>query len=51
MKHANFLMNMGTATSKDIVELAVQVYEKVKEKFNVELEPEVQIYPKSPFNH
>lgn len=48
-KHANFLMNTGTATSKDIVELAVQVYEKVKEKFNVELEPEVQIYPKNPF--
>ena len=49
MKHANFLMNTGTATSKDIIELAVQVYEKVKEKFNVELEPEVQIYPNNPF--
>jgi UDP-N-acetylmuramate dehydrogenase len=49
MRHANFLMNTGNATSKDIVELAVQVYEKVKEKFNVELEPEVQIYPISPF--
>lgn len=48
-KHANFLMNNGTATSKDVIELAVQVYEKVKEKFNVELEPEVQIYPKNPF--
>ena len=48
-KHANFLMNTGNATSKDIIELAVQVYEKVKDKFNVELEPEVQIYPKSPF--
>jgi UDP-N-acetylmuramate dehydrogenase len=48
-KHANFLMNTGAATSKDIVELAVQVYEKVKEKFGVELEPEVQIYPKNPF--
>jgi UDP-N-acetylmuramate dehydrogenase len=47
--HANFLMNTGAATSKDIVELAKQVYNKVKEKFNVELEPEVQIYPKSPF--
>ncbi len=48
-KHANFLMNTGIATSKDIVELAVQVYQKVKDKFNVELEPEVQIYPTSPF--
>ena len=50
-KHANFLMNTGEATSQDILDLAIKVYQKVKEKFNVELEPEVQIVPVSPFSH
>lgn len=49
-KHANFLMNTGEAASADILNLAIKVYEKVKKKFNVELEPEVQIFPDSPFS-
>ena len=48
-KHANFLMNTGDATTKDILDLAMKVFKKVKEKFNVELEPEVQIIPVSSF--
>jgi UDP-N-acetylmuramate dehydrogenase len=48
-KHANFILNTGKATSSDILKLAIQVYTKVKEKFNVELEPEVQILPTNPF--
>jgi len=49
-KHANFIMNIGNATASDIIELAMQVYKKVEEKFNISLEPEVQILPKNPFN-
>lgn len=48
-KHANFFLNTGKATSSDILELAVQVHQKVKQKYNVTLEPEVQILPKNPF--
>lgn len=48
-KHANFIMNTGNAKSSDIVNLTVKVHQIVKKKFNVNLEPEVQIVPKSPF--
>jgi len=48
-KHANFIMNTGGATSSDILKLALQVKEKVQDKYKVELHPEVQIYPKNPF--
>lgn len=48
-KHANFFMNTGDATSADILELAQQAHAKVQEKFNVNLEPEVQIIPFNPF--
>jgi len=44
-KHANFIMNTGNATSSDIINLAKQVHQKVEEKFNIELIPEVQIIP------
>lgn len=42
-KHANYLVNMGGATAKDIQAVAVAVKEKVKEKFGVELEEEVRM--------
>jgi len=49
-KHANFFMNIkGQATASDILNLALKVHKKVKEKFDIELEPEVQIYPENPF--
>ena len=48
-KHSNFIMNINNASSSDILNLAIKVYQKVKEKFNGELEPEVQIIPNSPF--
>ncbi|NJP03909.1 hypothetical protein HC823_01405 [Candidatus Gracilibacteria bacterium] len=41
--HANFLLNKGNATQKDILELAKKWKGKVKEKFGVELEPEVML--------
>ena len=40
--HANFIINDGNATSLDILELMHQMYSRVKEKFNVELKPEVR---------
>ena len=41
-KHCGFVINKGDATAADIVELMNQVSERVKEKFGVELEPEVK---------
>lgn len=49
-KHANFFMNTGNATSTDILNLALKVHGIVKEKFSVNLEPEVQIIPHNPFH-
>ena len=40
-KHCGFLINVGNATAEDINELILEVQERVKEKFHVELEPEV----------
>lgn len=40
--HANFIINDGSATSLDILELMYEMYSRVKEKFNVELKPEVR---------
>lgn len=41
--HANFFINTGGATAKDVIELMHIVQSSVKEKFGIELEPEVQI--------
>lgn len=43
-KHANFIVNSGNATSTDILELMLKMYLAVKEKFNVELKPEVKYF-------
>ena len=40
--HANFIINDGSATSLDILELMYEMYSRVEEKFNVELKPEVR---------
>ncbi len=48
-KHANFIMNTGDANSSDIINLTIKIHQIVKKKFNVNLEPEVQIVPNSPF--
>ncbi len=42
-KHANFIINEGGATSRDIHVLIGLIKDKVKEKFNITLEPEVRI--------
>lgn len=42
-EHANWLMNTGNGTQKDVLELSELLQNKVKERFGVELEREVQL--------
>lgn len=41
-KHCGFVVNKGNATAEDVTDLIREVQEKVKERFGVELEPEVK---------
>ena len=40
-KHANFIVNKGEATSEDVLEIMVKMFTVVKEKYQIELQPEV----------
>ena len=40
--HANFIINSNNATSEDILNLMHKMYTEVKEKFEIELKPEVK---------
>lgn len=42
-KHAGFVVNRGRATCKDVLELMVQVQDRVEQDTGVRLEPEVRI--------
>jgi UDP-N-acetylenolpyruvoylglucosamine reductase len=42
-KHANFIENMGDATTADVIALMAEGRRRVREKFGVELEAEVQL--------
>jgi UDP-N-acetylmuramate dehydrogenase len=42
-KHANFIVNHGEATTQDVVALIAEGRRRVKERFGVELEAEVQV--------
>jgi UDP-N-acetylmuramate dehydrogenase len=42
-KHCGFLINKEKASAKDVIDLIELVQERVKEKFNVDLHPEVRI--------
>ena len=41
-KHCGFVINRGKATAAEVIQLMDQVRARVKEKFGVELEPEVK---------
>lgn len=41
--HANLFVNKGGGTAKDFYDLAKKYWEKVYQKFGIELEPEVQL--------
>jgi UDP-N-acetylmuramate dehydrogenase len=43
IKHSGFIINKGNAKAKDILDLIKIVQSTVKEKFNVDLNPEVRI--------
>lgn len=45
-EHANWILNLGEGTQKDLVDLAAQMKVKVLAKFNIELEREVQLVGK-----
>ena len=40
-KHANFIVNKGNATSEDVLELMVKMYQAVKNIYTIELKPEI----------
>lgn len=42
-KHAGFIVNKGNATASDVLELVQIIKEKVKEKFNVDIELEILV--------
>ena len=42
LKHANFVENTGEATTSDVIALMGEGRRRVRERFQVELEPEVQ---------
>lgn len=43
-KHANFIVNTGSATAADVIALARQVRERVREQRGIELEPEAILF-------
>ena len=40
-KHANFIVNKGQATSEDVLDMMVRMFNAVKEMYTIELKPEV----------
>jgi UDP-N-acetylenolpyruvoylglucosamine reductase len=48
-KHANFVENHGDATTAEVIELMALGRERVRERFGIELEPEVQALGPVPF--
>lgn len=43
-KHANFILNLGNAKAKDISRLMSLIRREVKNKFNINLKPEIKIW-------
>ncbi|MFC1658069.1 UDP-N-acetylmuramate dehydrogenase [Candidatus Omnitrophota bacterium] len=44
LKHANFIINKGKASSSDVLKLAEYITRRVRKKFNLNLKPEVKIW-------
>lgn len=44
--HANFMMNLGSATAADVFALIEEVQTRVRKQFGIELELEVQVLPR-----
>lgn len=43
-RHANFIVNTGSATAADVLNLMALVYRRVKDEFGLKLEPEVRLF-------
>lgn len=41
--HGNFVVNLGGATASDVLSLIEQIQERVYDRFQIEIEPEIQI--------
>ncbi|MFZ5827059.1 MAG: UDP-N-acetylmuramate dehydrogenase [Bacillota bacterium] len=48
-KHANFIVNLGNASTKDVLILMDRVRKTVEERFGVRLEAEVKIWGHNPY--
>ncbi len=44
LKHANFILNLGQGRARDVLKLMDLVREKVKDRFNITLKPEIKIW-------
>ncbi len=44
-RHANFIVNLGNATAKDVQKLIADIKKKVKKTFGIELKEEITIFP------
>ena len=42
-KHANYLINTGNAKAADLIMMISLIKQKVRDKFNVQLENEIQL--------
>ena len=42
--HANFIVNIGYATSNDVLKLMYKMYNEVKIRYTIELQPEVKFF-------
>jgi len=43
-RHANFILNQGNAHASDVLKLMNLIKNRVKQKFNIKLEPEIKIW-------
>ena len=43
-RHANFIINKGKASAKDVLRLMRLAQKRVKDKFNLDLQPEIKIW-------
>jgi UDP-N-acetylmuramate dehydrogenase len=43
LRHANFIINRGSATADDVIRLVEQIQKKVNTKYGIKLQPEVRI--------
>ena len=45
-KHSGFVINKGNATAKDVLQLVNEIQKQIKQKFNKEIELEIEIIGK-----